>query len=82
VQLSFKTRMRWAKEAALGMNWLHKSNPVFIHRDLKTGNLLVNKNMTVKVCDFGLSHIKKKHGPGQKGSYGAIGFALHRFISI
>jgi serine/threonine protein kinase len=35
IQLSFRLRMKWAKEAALGMNWLHKSNPVFIHRDLK-----------------------------------------------
>lgn len=29
--------------------------------------------MNVKVSDFGLSHIKKKGGIGQKGSYGAIG---------
>lgn len=88
-KLPFKLRMKWAKEAALGMNWLHCSKPVFIHRDLKvrrprmrrsqanidqTGNLLVDKNMNVKVSDFGLSHIKKKGGIGQKGSYGAIGY--------
>ncbi len=65
--------IQWAKEAALGMNWLHRSNPVMIHRDLKTSNLLVDKNWMVKVSDFGLSHIKKKQGPNQKGSYGAIG---------
>lgn len=34
-KLPFKLRMKWAKEAALGMNWLHCSKPVFIHRDLK-----------------------------------------------
>lgn len=33
--------MKMAKDAALGMNWLHLSKPVFIHRDLKSGNLLV-----------------------------------------
>ena len=36
------------------MNWLHSSNPVLIHRDLKSSNLLVDDNMNVKVCDFGL----------------------------
>ena len=36
------TRMKMAKDAALGMNWLHSSNPVFIHRDLKLSNLLVD----------------------------------------
>lgn len=34
--------MEIARGAAKGMNWLHQSKPVsFIHRDLKTGNLLV-----------------------------------------
>jgi serine/threonine protein kinase len=46
-----------ARDAALGMNWLHCSNPVLIHRDLKSSNLLVDENMNVKVCDFGLSQL-------------------------
>jgi serine/threonine-protein kinase CTR1 len=29
------------KDAAMGMNWLHHLKPAFLHRDLKTGNLLV-----------------------------------------
>lgn len=41
-------RMRMARDAALGMNWLHCSNPIFIHRDLKSSNLLVDSNMNVK----------------------------------
>lgn len=34
---------------ARGMNYLHHSNPIIIHRDLKSSNLLVDKNWTVKV---------------------------------
>lgn len=72
VELSFKTRMKMAKQAALGMNWLHRSKPPFIHRDLKTSNLLVDENFNVKVCDFGLAHMKT-HGNKKQGSYGATG---------
>ncbi|PPD96913.1 hypothetical protein GOBAR_DD06071 [Gossypium barbadense] len=55
---------------ARGMNYLHNCNPPIIHRDLKSSNLLVDKNWTVKVkgnvvlCDqvgdFGLSRLKHK----------------------
>ncbi|CAN1195071.1 Serine/threonine-protein kinase EDR1 [Linum perenne] len=43
---------------ARGMNYLHHYNPPIIHRDLKSSNLLVDKNWTVKVGDFGLSRLK------------------------
>jgi serine/threonine protein kinase len=35
---------------ARGMNYLHHFNPPIIHRDLKSSNLLVDRNWTVKVC--------------------------------
>eukprot|EP01117_Protostelium_nocturnum_P003488 TRINITY_DN1454_c0_g1_i1.p1 TRINITY_DN1454_c0_g1~~TRINITY_DN1454_c0_g1_i1.p1 ORF type:complete len:539 (+),score=132.21 TRINITY_DN1454_c0_g1_i1:174-1790(+) len=57
ITIGIVTRMKMARDAALGMNWLHCSNPVFIHRDLKSSNLLVDNNMNVKVCDFGLSQL-------------------------
>ncbi|KAL2921134.1 putative serine/threonine-protein kinase SIS8 [Bienertia sinuspersici] len=44
--------------AARGMNYLHNCSPPIIHRDLKTSNLLVDKNWMVKVADFGLSRVK------------------------
>eukprot|EP01090_Pellita_catalonica_P011572 TRINITY_DN2332_c0_g2_i1.p1 TRINITY_DN2332_c0_g2~~TRINITY_DN2332_c0_g2_i1.p1 ORF type:complete len:456 (-),score=64.96 TRINITY_DN2332_c0_g2_i1:98-1465(-) len=58
--------MKMAKDAALGMTWLHLSNPsgCIIHRDLKTANLLYattgKSKYKVKVCDFGLSEIKPR----------------------
>lgn len=41
------------------MWYLHSFRPPIIHRDLKTPNLLVDKDWTIKVCDFGLSRSKK-----------------------
>jgi serine/threonine-protein kinase CTR1 len=58
-RLTFAAKMDIARQTAQGMNWLHLSKPPFLHRDLKTGNLLVDNNWTVKVCDFGLSQVKK-----------------------
>ncbi|XWS72459.1 hypothetical protein CRYUN_Cryun02cG0041500 [Craigia yunnanensis] len=57
-QLDEKRRMRMALDVAKGMNYLHTSHPTIVHRDLKTPNLLVDKNWVVKVCDFGLSRLK------------------------
>ncbi|KAG7943359.1 hypothetical protein I3843_15G034200 [Carya illinoinensis] len=53
-----KRRMRMARDVARGMNYLHTSHPPIVHRDLKSPNLLVDKNWVVKVCDFGLSRMK------------------------
>ncbi|KAF9670058.1 hypothetical protein SADUNF_Sadunf13G0029000 [Salix dunnii] len=57
-QIDEKRRIRMALDVARGMNCLHSSMPTIVHRDLKSPNLLVDKNWTVKVCDFGLSRLK------------------------
>ncbi|CAK8531557.1 unnamed protein product [Lathyrus sativus] len=54
----WRRRVHMALDIARGVNYLHHCNPPIIHRDLKTSNLLVDKNWTVKVGDFGLSRIK------------------------
>ncbi|XP_058084669.1 uncharacterized protein LOC131232453 isoform X2 [Magnolia sinica] len=56
--LDLRRRMRMALDVARGMNYLHCRNPPIVHRDLKSSNLLVDRNWTVKVGDFGLSRLK------------------------
>jgi serine/threonine protein kinase len=58
--LSLRKRMKMAKEAALGVNWLHSGKNQFIHRDLKLSNLLVTHDFHVRVADFGLTRLKDK----------------------
>ncbi|RID64322.1 hypothetical protein BRARA_E03266 [Brassica rapa] len=57
-KLDWSRRINMAMDIARGMNYLHHCSPPIIHRDLKSSNLLVDKNWTVKVADFGLSRIK------------------------
>ncbi|XP_044510478.1 serine/threonine-protein kinase CTR1-like [Mangifera indica] len=56
--LDQRRRLRMALDVAKGLNYLHNLNPPILHWDLKSPNLLVDKNWTVKVCDFGLSRFK------------------------
>ncbi|RDX68512.1 putative serine/threonine-protein kinase SIS8, partial [Mucuna pruriens] len=57
-KLEWRRRAHMALDIARGVNYLHRCNPPIIHRDLKSSNILVDKNWTVKVGDFGLSRLK------------------------
>ncbi|XP_042060629.1 probable serine/threonine-protein kinase SIS8 isoform X2 [Salvia splendens] len=58
IQIDEKRRIKMAFDVAKGMNYLHTSHPIIVHRDLKTPNLLVDTNWVVKVCDFGMSRLQ------------------------
>jgi len=69
-ELDERRRIRMALDVVKGMNYLHRSSPPIVHRDLKSPNLLVDKNWTVKVCDFGLSRLKHNTFLTSKSSAG------------
>ncbi|XP_075068413.1 receptor-interacting serine/threonine-protein kinase 3 [Mixophyes fleayi] len=48
-------KFRVLHEVALGMNWLHTLSPPLLHLDLKTKNILTDKDLHIKITDFGLS---------------------------
>lgn len=47
--LDEKRRLLMALDVARGMHYLHACRPPIVHRDLKSPNLLVDKDFTVKV---------------------------------
>ncbi|KAF9688034.1 hypothetical protein SADUNF_Sadunf02G0155000 [Salix dunnii] len=54
-QLSWRRKLKMLRDICRGLMCIHRMK--IVHRDLKSANCLVNKHMTVKICDFGLSRV-------------------------
>lgn len=66
ISLDWETRLRISLEAAKGLEYLHEHvNPPVIHRDFKSSNILLDRNLHAKVSDFGLA----KLGPDKAGGH-------------
>ena len=55
IKLSMYRVLSLCVDSAVGMAFLHEAG--ILHRDLKTGNLLVDDNWRVAVVDFGISRM-------------------------
>ncbi|KAI3412699.1 Protein kinase domain-containing protein [Psidium guajava] len=56
--LPWFTRVQIALDSARGLEYIHEHTvPVYIHRDIKTANILIDKNFHAKVADFGLTKL-------------------------
>lgn len=56
--LMFTQMLRWAKDIASGMKYLHEDASIqVVHRDLKSKNILIGDDYCMKICDFGSSRV-------------------------
>uniref|UniRef100_A0A0E0B553 non-specific serine/threonine protein kinase n=1 Tax=Oryza glumipatula TaxID=40148 RepID=A0A0E0B553_9ORYZ len=56
--LSWATRVQIALDSARGLEYLHEHVvPVYVHRDIKSANILLDKDFRAKVADFGLAKL-------------------------
>lgn len=61
--LSWVERVQIALDSARGLEYIHEHTvPVYIHRDIKSANILIDKNTRAKVADFGLTKLTEVGG--------------------
>ncbi|KAI3511235.1 hypothetical protein L1887_18383 [Cichorium endivia] len=62
--LTWVQRIKICIDVARGLNYLHtriEDNRRIIHRDIKSGNILLGENMEAKIADFGLSKFRPEN---------------------
>ncbi|XP_071726776.1 receptor like protein kinase S.2-like [Rutidosis leptorrhynchoides] len=65
-KLPWARRLAMCLDIASGLSYLHtpsEEKKCIIHRDIKSGNILLGENLEVKVADFGLSIFHPKNHP-------------------
>ncbi|KAI4968272.1 hypothetical protein ZWY2020_060009 [Hordeum vulgare] len=56
--LDWPTRLKIAQGASLGLSYIHEiCNPQIVHRDIKSSNILLDKEFKAYVADFGLARL-------------------------
>ncbi|RHN57376.1 putative protein kinase RLK-Pelle-LysM family [Medicago truncatula] len=56
--LPWSSRVEIALDSARGLEYIHEHTvPMYIHRDVKSANILIDKNLRGKVADFGLTKL-------------------------
>ncbi|GAA0152092.1 hypothetical protein LIER_37418 [Lithospermum erythrorhizon] len=77
--LSWITRVQIALDAARGLEYIHEhTKPHYVHRDIKTSNILLDSAFRAKISDFGLAKLVAKTNDAEAsvtrvvGSFGYV----------
>ncbi|CAA0825162.1 Chitin elicitor receptor kinase 1 [Striga hermonthica] len=61
--LPWPIRLQIALDSARGLEYIHEHTiPIYIHRDVKSANILIDKNFHAKVADFGIAKLTEAGG--------------------
>jgi len=62
--------VRIVLELARGLEYLHAKD--VMHRDMKPGNVVLDRNWHAKICDFGISTREKAHSTSDSAQHGSF----------
>jgi serine/threonine protein kinase len=61
VKLDWPTRHKICVGIARGLTFLHEESPLkIVHRDIKTTNVLLDRELNPKISDFGLAKLDEE----------------------
>ncbi|XP_010490292.2 PREDICTED: chitin elicitor receptor kinase 1-like [Camelina sativa] len=73
--LPWTKRVQIALDSARGLEYIHEHTvPVYVHRDIKSANILIDQNFRAKVADFGLTKLIEIGGAATRGAMGTFGY--------
>lgn len=71
-KLAFKDVIQLALDLARGLSYLHSKK--IVHRDVKTENMLLDLDRTVKIADFGVARVEAQNPSDMTGTTGTYGY--------
>ncbi|XP_008810487.1 lysM domain receptor-like kinase 3 [Phoenix dactylifera] len=72
--LSWISRVQIALDAARGLEYIHEhTKDHYVHRDIKTSNILLDSSFRAKISDFGLAKLVVKTGDGEASATKVVG---------
>ncbi|WCJ40878.1 protein kinase family protein / peptidoglycan-binding LysM domain-containing protein [Euphorbia peplus] len=83
--LSWNIRVQIALDAARGLEYIHEHTKThYVHRDIKTSNILLDGSFRAKISDFGLAKLVGKTGDGETTAtkvVGTFGYLAPEYLS-
>ncbi|GLT49020.1 hypothetical protein SLA2020_226060 [Shorea laevis] len=72
--LSWIMRVQIALDAARGLEYIHEHTKAhYVHRDIKSSNILLDGSFRAKISDFGLAKLIGKTGDGEASATKVVG---------
>ncbi|KAJ4718029.1 LysM receptor kinase [Melia azedarach] len=83
--LSWIMRLQIALDAARGLEYIHEHTKThYVHRDVKSSNILLDGSFRAKISDFGLAKLVGKTGDGETTAtkvVGTFGYLAPEYLS-